>query len=212
MQNPPGTRSARCAWFCTAVTILLGPCLPPKRGKIFLTHFCCLGSCRESGWRCVGAEPHGLGHGIWGLYGSSWSECAKTVTLGCPGCSQIPAVTGGWTLQALLLSFFSSTSQRGQLSPRRLLEAREATKQSGWIHPNLPNDLNQIIRGTSLPPTPLPSPRMAERNRSTPAALVWGLLQRGERGWGSLTPPRGWGSGCPIAGHASAAGLAWSRL
>lgn len=89
MQNPPGTRSAWCAWFCTAVTILLGPCLPPKRGKIFLTHFCCLGSCRESGWRCVGAEPHSLGHGIWGLYGSSRSECAKTVTLGCPGCSQI---------------------------------------------------------------------------------------------------------------------------
>lgn len=89
MQNPLGTRSARCAWFYTAVTILLGPCLPPKCGKIFLTHFCCLGSCRESGWRCVGAEPHGLGHGIWGLYGSSRSECAKTVTLGRLGCLQI---------------------------------------------------------------------------------------------------------------------------
>lgn len=132
---------------------------------------------------------------------------------GAWGAHRSPAVTGGWTLQALLLSFFYLSAWSAQPQEgRRLLEAREATKQSGWIHPNLPNDLNQIIRRTSLPPTHLPSPRMAERNRSTPAALVWGLLQCGERGWGSLTSPRGRGSRCPIAGHASAAGLAWSRL
>ena len=206
MQNPPGTRSARRAQLCTAVTVLLGPRSPPKRGRIFLTHFCCPGSCRESGWRCVGAEPHDSSHGIWGLYGSSQSECAKIVTLGRPGCSELSGrgrrLDRASPAPLVFLSYLSAWPAQPR-EGQRLLEARETPKRSDSIHPNLPNGLNRIIRGTSLPPAPLPSPGMAERDPSTPAATVQGLLQHGERGWGSLTSPRGRGSGCPVAGHAA---------
>lgn len=49
-KTPPGTRSAPRPWFRTALTVLLGLSSPPKGVRMFLTHFCCVGSCRERGW------------------------------------------------------------------------------------------------------------------------------------------------------------------